>query len=226
MKIRVSLDYVKNAENVLHPFWFTVDKSIHLNLEHPTVEVELDGISAHTLHEIYSNVVKGVIKVSDNKVLQDAIEEARNPKEETTEPIPIPEPAQKLFIEKDEVVEEPVVEETTEEVVEEVQTAQEEFIITEEMNELLSKNYRDVIKTIGSDKLEENGELKPGIADIAKLEELIKAEEIFDKTPRKSVIAAAEKRIEAIKSSNGFMSEAEPELTEITPENLITEARK
>ena len=64
--IELSLAYVQTfagAQRV--PFWFTGDKSIYINEQMPSIQIDLDKVNFDNLHQIYTSLIGGDLTVGD-----------------------------------------------------------------------------------------------------------------------------------------------------------------
>lgn len=163
------------------PFWFTLDKSIHLGGDVIGAEIEVDLQPEQILKEIIAGFSKGLIVSDNEEAFYKALEALTN-----TEQVRAPKQEIKA----------PAAQDRLDEIKQNRYKA--------EAEEIIKKTLADISKTVGTVNDNEDDLLSlqsSGIDDVSLLQAIIDAESAKPK-PRKQVLALVEKRINAIKKAS------------------------
>ena len=210
MNIRITLGKISTRGlnikgDVYHPFWFSTGRTIHLTEGNPSAEVDIDNLNSQVLWEVYVSNRKGIIVVEGiqavkNKLIEDDYFSS----------------ILKKF--------EGITDEARQEPIKNAENKEPEAVSDNGLaEEVVNKKATDAVDTIGAHVLTDNDELQYGISNIPLLKSIIEKENSREGGPRKTVLNACEKRIEAIENSSGFMF-GEEEIIDIPKEeNIIVE---
>lgn len=185
--ITVKLAIINQKENIKSPYWFTRDKSIYLNPNNDSQEIDEASLSIENVIQIINGTKKGIIECSGIVELTKIYEQQTKQKLDTVRAaVKAPLKSRKeLLLDK-----------------------MKEF--EKKAKELVELPVAKLKTEIGQTSLTENGELQQGISDVDLLKLIIDAEK--SNKNRKTVIDICSDRMKAIENSNGFMVEEDQEI--------------
>ena len=152
------------------PFWFTSVIGIHLSGENDNITIDLDKQTKHTIFEIIAGVQKGLITSTVSlEQLNEYLTDKQTDDDQAL--IASQEPKDSAEVKNN--------------------------ILVNEASKLLALSNTELKKAIGTDKINADNTLDPGITDVKLLETMIQIEK--DNKNRQAVIGALTKRLTAIK---------------------------
>lgn len=205
--MKISLGYYKSTVDgvkTMIPYWFTRERNIYLNTENPSIEIDPSKYPKSSLIQIYNASVYGDLIVENAEELLQYINETKEDEN--------PEIAKEV---------KPAFETKSKKELDEEKEEKRAHALSTQAQEILDNNFTFIKNKVGSSKLEDDGSLQEGIANVELLEKMLELEKKSD-DPRVSVISVIEKRIKAIEKSNGFMR-TEDEIPEVKAEELVKE---